>query len=150
MKSICTHTEETLRLGRYAGEDGQHHWLRIVRVVVLARAEARFRVDFAVAGMPDWWSVSLDGFTSLAEAEDYVAMTTEVAWVTAAGAYAAIAGQARTAASATAWYSGSRAAAGALAAPGPEYSVDDFVDAAADYVEVIVELDDLDPVDRAA
>ncbi len=124
-----THTEETCCLGQYVGEDGAQHGVRIVEIVVLAqtRTRTRYRIDFAVPDMPGGWNVSLDGFASLAAAEDYLTMTTEVDWTAVPPALAQLAHRDCSSDSIVAWYTGG----------------------SVDAIEVMVELDDPDPVGRA-
>jgi hypothetical protein len=86
--TICSHSETIRRLGKYTDE-GELHWIRIMEITVHGETPRhRYRIDFEVSGIPNAWSVSLDGFASLGEAVAYAAMTAEVDWKVAPDALA--------------------------------------------------------------
>jgi len=137
-------------VGHYSDEHGGRHWVRIVEVFGALEAPCRYRVDLALAGISGGWGVSLDGFAGLAEAEDYVTMTSSVEWSAEPTASALMAGRAHHDASVAVWYSGGRRSAADLVTAAPTFDLDDFVDAGAETIEIVVEADDVEPLGHAA
>ncbi len=154
-----THHEHTRRVGQYLDEDGGRHWLRIVEIggdtsggesPGAADRPRRYRVDLALPGMSGGWGVSLDGFASLVEAEEYVTMTSTVEWSAEPTITALLAGRARHDASVAVWYSGGRRAAAELVSAEPTFALEDFVDVDPEAVEIVVDAASVAKVGHAA